>query len=74
MSYYCINIFEPDKEILKPYLDNKTGILIPDKIIPVPKEFRKIVNEALEKGSYSICSSDEDYETKQKFREWQIEN
>lgn len=73
MSYYCINIFEADKGILKPYLD-KTGMLIPDKIIPVPKEYRKIVNEALEKGSYSICSSDEDYETKQEFREWQIEN
>ena len=74
MSYYCINIFETDKEILKPYLDNKTGMLIPDKIIPVPKEFRKLVEESLEKGSYSICSSDEDYELKQEFREWQIEN
>ena len=73
MSYYCINIFEADKEILKPYLD-ETGMLIPDKIIPVPKEYREIVNKALEKGSYSICSSDEDYETKQEFREWQIEN
>lgn len=73
MSYYCINIFETDKEILKPYLD-KNGILIPDKIIPVPKEYRKIVNEALEEGSYDVCSSDEDYEIKQKFREWQIEN
>ncbi len=73
MSYYCINIFEADKEILKPYLD-KNGILIPDKIIPVPKEYRKIVNEALEKGSYDVCSSDEDYKTKQEFREWQIEN
>ena len=49
MSYYCINIFEADKEILKPYLD-ETGMLIPDKIIPVPKEYREIVNEALEKG------------------------
>ena len=74
MSYYCINIFETDKEILKPYLDDEIGMLIPDKIIPVPKEYREIVNGALEKGSYSICSSDEDYETKQKFREWQIEN
>ncbi len=73
MSYYCINIFETDKEILKPYLD-ETGMLIPDKIIPVPKEYREIVNGALEKGSYSIYSSDEDYETKQEFREWQIEN
>lgn len=73
MSYYCINIFEADKEILKPYL-NKNGILIPDKIIPVPKQFRKLMNEALEKESYDVCSSDEDYETKEKFREWQIEN
>ena len=73
MSYYCINIFEADKEILKPYLD-ETGMLIPDKIIPVPKEYKEIVNEALEKGSYGICSSDENYETKQEFREWQIEN
>lgn len=73
MSYYCINIFEADKKILKPYLD-KTGMLIPDKIIPVPKKFRRLVDEALEKGSYDICSSDEDYELKQEFREWQIEN
>ena len=40
MSYYCINIFEINKEVLKPYLD-KIGMLIPDKIIPVPKEYRK---------------------------------
>lgn len=73
MSYYCINIFEADKKILKPYLD-KTGMLIPDKIIPVPKKFRRLVDEALEKGSYDVCSSDEDYELKQEFREWQIEN
>lgn len=73
MSYYCINIFEADKEILKPYLD-KTGMLIPDKIIPVPKKFRRLVDETLEKGSYGICSSDEDYELKEEFREWQIEN
>ena len=73
MSYYCINIFEADKKILKPYID-KTGMLIPDKIIPVPQKFRRLVDEALEKGSYDICSSDEDYELKQEFREWQIEN
>ena len=73
MSYYCINIFEADKKILEPYLD-ETGFLISDKIISVPNEYRKIVNEALKTKSYDICSSDEDYETKEKFREWQIEN
>ena len=73
MSYYCINIFEANKKILEPYLD-ETGFLISDKIISVPNEYRKIVNEALKTKSYDICSSDEDYETKEKFREWQIEN
>lgn len=73
MSYYCINIFEADIEILKPYL-NENEMLIPDKIIPVPEQFRKLINEALEKGSYDVCSSDEDYELKQELREWQIEN
>lgn len=73
MSYYSINIFEADKEILKPYL-NELGILIPHKIIPVPEKYKEIINKALTKESYSICSSDDDFELKEKFREWQLEN